>query len=426
MSFFFRAYFFLLPFQFALSPFEGVDLAIIRVISILAGCFWLAWSLLRRKIILPKDASSWCLLAFVFLASLSMVWAEDSAFAFRKVAFLLSFMPLYFILSVWFEEFPTERLLVLRAFVWGATLLGVVALLLFLAQFVLGVDRVFAFLVGNILPFFLGDTFAQAVAAHPSLLVNISGATLLRASGVFPDPHMFAYYVGMAAPLALVLYFREKPRQWQWLFVGSGLLIVDLLSFSRGGLVGLLLTGAVIVFFLRRSVFPNRRRFVTLLSIGGFVLIGMVYSPLGARFTSIFSQEDGSNVERLRLWQEAVVHIGERPLLGVGIGNYPLLVKPGVAYREPIYAHNLYLDLALETGLLGLFLFLGFLGVVVFSLIRSFLLSGTLEPLLVLGSLVVFIGHSFFETPLFSVHVLPALLLILSLGVSYRHHEVRY
>lgn len=423
MSLLFRTYFFLLPFQFALSPVEGVDLAIIRVVSLFIGCFWLTWSLLRKKIMLPTDTSSWWLLAFIFLASLSVFWVEESAFAFRKVAFLLSFTPLFFILSAWLEEHPKERLPVLRAFVWGATLLAVVGLLLFLAQFVFGVGAVFAFLIGHILPFFLGDVFAQAVAAHPSLLVNISGVTLLRASGVFPDPHMFAYYVGMAAPLSLVAYFSGQPRQWHFLLMGGVLLMADLLSFSRGGLVGLLLAFGVAVFFLRRSLFPSRRRLLILLVIGGLALAGAVFSPLGARFTSIFSQEDGSNVERLRLWQEAAVHIGERPLLGVGIGNYPLLVKPGVGYREPIYAHNLLLDLALETGIVGLFLFCGFLGAVAFFLIRSFLLSGALEPLCILSALIIFLGHSFFEMPLFSVHVLPALLLILALGVSYRHHE---
>jgi hypothetical protein len=36
-------------------------------------------------------------------------------------------------------------------------------------------------------------------------------------------------------------------------------------------------------------------------------------------------------------------------------------------------------------------------------------------------SLIIFLAHAFFETPLFSVHILPLLLLLLTLGVSYKH-----
>ena len=61
----------------------------------------------------------------------------------------------------------------------------------------------------------------------------------------------------------------------------------------------------------------------------------------------------------------------DHPILGVGLGNYPLLYQQysqrlGIDLRSEIrQAHNLYLEVAAETGLLGLLSF-GLLLVVMF------------------------------------------------------------
>jgi O-antigen ligase len=60
--------------------------------------------------------------------------------------------------------------------------------------------------------------------------------------------------------------------------------------------------------------------------------------------------------------------IDAHPLDGVGIGNFPLrsvdfLVRPGVLHNdsyvvvEPLEAHNIYLQLLAETGIVGFLLF---------------------------------------------------------------------
>ena len=424
MRWLFPLYALLLPFQFALSPVEGVDLALIRIAALGIGAYWLAFSLARRKLFLPSGATVLFFLAFLVFAMSSALWAENSTFALRKGVFLLSFAPLFFVAASWFKESKACILDTTKAFVVGAFILGLGAVGLFFLQFFVGVGNIVAVLTGSILPFFLGTTFGQAVADYPSLLVNISGTTLLRASGIFPDPHMFSYYMGMAFPLALFLAYSETKQRRFWLAVSALLFLADLFSFSRGGYVGLLLgVGVLILSFWHGFSFWRTRQW-GFFALGTLVLVVALFgTPFGARLTSIFSQGDGSNVERLRLWKEAVVHITERPLLGVGVGNYPLLVKPGAPYREPIYAHNLYLDLALEVGIVGLLFFCATLLSVFWRLGSIYAVTRDFFPLALIASLTVFVGHSFFETPLFSVHILSALLLLLAIGVSYRHDQ---
>jgi len=69
------------------------------------------------------------------------------------------------------------------------------------------------------------------------------------------------------------------------------------------------------------------------------------------------SDENYAIVERLAHWQAAWRMVSDNPLLGVGIGNYvpvyPAYALPG--WEDPMgHAHNYYLNIAAEAGLLGL------------------------------------------------------------------------
>jgi O-antigen ligase len=69
------------------------------------------------------------------------------------------------------------------------------------------------------------------------------------------------------------------------------------------------------------------------------------------------SDENYAIVERLAHWQAALRMVSDNPLFGVGIGNYvplyPAYALPG--WEDPLgHAHNYYLNIAAEAGLIGL------------------------------------------------------------------------
>ncbi len=410
-----------LPFQWALSPTEGVDLAIVRIGSLLIVFCWAAASLCRRSLYLPDPTMLAFAASFIFFISASVFWAENKEWAFRKNVFLWTFFPL---LLVFFDQFRDEksRLRLIRFLLVGASAAALVAIVQFFSQFVFGVEKVFSVWTETILPFFLGNAFGEAVAAYPSLLVNLSGETFLRATAFFPDPHIAAFYFGLAFPFAFALFLKERSQTA--LFATSLLLLADFLTFSRGGYVGLALSAAVCFGMTAPRLAEWREKGKKFLA-GIFLalIVAAVFSgPFGARFVSSFSLEDGSNSERLRLWKEAAAFVAERPFGGVGLGNYPIIVKPSASYREPIYAHNLYLDVAAETGLLGLFFFLGLLGTAILRSARRWRKEKDLFALATLLSLTIFSVHSLFETPIFSVHVLPLFLFLIAFAGSFHNH----
>jgi putative inorganic carbon (hco3(-)) transporter len=149
------------------------------------------------------------------------------------------------------------------------------------------------------------------------------------------------------------------------------------------------------------------------------LVMGLLFfvTPIGPRILSSFSQEDGSRTERLRLLNEAVQYSLDRPFLGVGIGNYPLLVKPDALPREPIYVHNLYLDIIVEEGFIGLFLFLAFVGSALCKGLRTWQKQRDPLTLACIIGIVYFLLHGFFEAPLFSFHIMFAFLLLIAYQV---------
>ena len=114
---------------------------------------------------------------------------------------------------------------------------------------------------------------------------------------------------------------------------------------------------------------------VMLIALGGDQLVPTVVAQRFSDFIPYLrlqdvrglhvTDENFAVVERLAHWEAALGMLQDRPLLGVGIGNYvpvyPAHALPG--WRDPLgHAHNYYLHVAAETGLVGLaaYLFLLF------------------------------------------------------------------
>lgn len=401
--------FLLLPFQFSLGSWGDSDLAIIRLIILCVVLGWALESLFKKQIYLPAPLTFFAFTAFLVWASLSLTWVQNPTWAFSKLFFWFNFFPIFLVLISVFQSKELQKSAI-KGLVWGGALIGLVGIAEFILQFIIPLTTLAPILFQS-LHFFLGANFASVVAQYPSIFVNIGDATFLRAFAFFPDPHIFAYYTAMLIPLAAYLALQPRAKFFEKLALWI-LVFAALLSFSRASYVALIVTfiilSAVAVWKYKRNLsVPAILIIITLLTV--FAL-----SPVTTRLTSSFSIQDGSVSERSRLWQEALVNIKSSPLQGTGLGNYPLLVKPNAEAREPIYVHNLYLDIAVELGLVGLGLFI----LLIVSCLPKFsfsphtLLSYRLALLL---SLSIFLIHSFFEYPLFSVHILPLFLIILAL-----------
>lgn len=189
---------------------------------------------------------------------------------------------------------------------------------------------------------------------HP---VGDAPGGLARLTATFGHANDFGIYGATVLPLAIAAaLLATTPRIRRWTWSVAGLLGASLLlTLSRGGVlaatVGLVIFGLV------------RRAWKTLAAAAGLAVIALASLPAPLRAWAV---AQGSwwgmlvQPERPQMWQTAIEMIRAHPLLGVGVNTFVLnfaryQLPPSVL--NPAYAHNHYLHMWAEIGLLGVLAF---------------------------------------------------------------------
>jgi putative inorganic carbon (hco3(-)) transporter len=412
-EYFFIGLILILPFQFALNAGDNIDLVITRVLVPVIFFMWIARGLSKKEIWLPNKAETWLILLFVGISSSSLVLGRDWEMGIRKLMYLLTIFPVYFVAAdiVRNKDFQIKAV---RAIVISGALAAVTGLIQFVLPFLIGLNATLK-TWKNIAPYFLGNFFGKIVTTNPSWLVNISGETKMRAFGFFPDPHTFSFFVSLSFFVAIGYFFWEKKTIFRIMSSASAILalLTIMLSFSRGAYLGVLV-GAIFfsIIYLSRSGYLGKVLIV--LGIVVAVLSLLYSSSISRRLASSFNPKEGSNIERMKNWKEAADIISDYPLSGVGLGNYAVTVDSTAEDRSSIYAHNLFLDIAAETGILNA---LVFFCLILISIWRNIWNKDMLSLGLAAG-LVYFLIHGVFDTPIWSPQGMVLLLVMLAMGAS--------
>ena len=83
-----------------------------------------------------------------------------------------------------------------------------------------------------------------------------------------------------------------------------------------------------------------------------FLLYKLDSDLLSKRVRSIINFGETSNKERIRIWKLSLESIKNHPLLGVGIGNFPVVLNQDLSLAKAgSSAHNIYLQIAAELGI---------------------------------------------------------------------------
>ena len=180
--------------------------------------------------------------------------------------------------------------------------------------------------------------------------------------GMFEDPNDLATALDLLLPFAVALTLIGKGLARMFYLVCAAILAVGVLvTLSRGGFLGLIASGAVLLWKLGRG-----RRLRTMLAAG--LICGILFAVMpggyGARMATIFNNEEdttGSAQQRRELLERAASIAINRPVVAVGMGNFHIY---SISEKE---AHNAYLEIAAELGVMGLVAYL----VVIFAPFRS-------------------------------------------------------
>ncbi|HUT19508.1 MAG TPA: O-antigen ligase family protein [Anaerolineae bacterium] len=347
------------------------------LVVLLLSC-WLAQGIARRRIVIPRPPLVLPLLIFVAALLLSTLGAVSLELSAKEIAKWVQVLIVYLFMSAAVDEGSAK-------WVVGTLLLAGSA------EAAVGIYQ-----------------FLRQIGPEGFVLFG----RFMRAHGHFGQPNPFAGYLGLGIPLAYALALQlfdrgralpkdiphghserseacpepgrreSQPHPATNLSCATGVYLIGaaavvimlagmVMSWSRGGWIGV--AAALLVVTVARS-----RRALVVAVVIGLVLAywllvgGAQYLPpaLLQRVSDFIPYLSGVDVtrvevtdanwaiiERMAHWWAAIGMFSDHPWGGVGIGNYPVAYAQYALshWRDPLgHAHNYYLNLAAETGLVGL------------------------------------------------------------------------
>jgi putative inorganic carbon (HCO3(-)) transporter len=332
----------------------------------------LFYYLIVRRDLIVLDRTFKYILLFLVALVLASIFCRDEFLATTQILdFLIEGLTLYLLIINVVRDWPT-----LRKVIWTVLLAGV----------------------------FMGSLTIFQEATHTTqndywglaqrggvFGVGANGNTKIirtRAAGPIGEENRYAQIMLVLIPLAVFRFRNEHSRFLRLAALSSGVVIIGaiVLTFSRGAFVSLLF-----LLFLMVGLHYIKRSYVfTVLVVGSIVVV--VAEPdylarlgslgrVGAIFNTSQNARPDTDISALRRFAGNLASLEvwmDYPVLGVGPGLYakyyatPAVNQLGLIQQEKNFpSHNLYLEMAAETGAVGLICFMAIIGQLAIRLWRE-------------------------------------------------------
>ncbi len=294
-------------------------LGLITVVTAVAAMF--ARPALRRV----PGAIRFMILFWIWTA-LGLLWSIDASATQGHVVTIL--LLVLFVWLIWqFCPAVDQQIVVMKTFIWG----HVVPLVWMYVE------------------------FARAGLSRSALGARFTGAG--------HDGNYMAELLDVVVLFVVYLLARGRGRRMPFWPFYAGLLpaaaIGVFLTGSRTGVLGLAVSGVASLLILRYA--GVQTRFLFLLALAGLVLgIAMlVPADLLTRVTTETSLKAGTLQERVASWKAGGTAWLRAPIQGTGGGTY-VDITAASAIGQGIVAHNVFVSVLVEKGIVGFILFMTF------------------------------------------------------------------
>lgn len=240
-------------------------------------------------------------------------------------------------------------------------------------------------------------------------IFNYSG--VVRIAGTFSNPNYFSYVLELILIFSLALYYhiwKNSSKIWLVISFITGLVSLYFTG-SRTGMLAFIL--GVTVFYLcmsEKAILVIV--FGTLTIVLGFTAIFPEQSVM--IFKDIIPRPDTFLNEirnRFMLWDVALKQITRNPFLGTGLDSYHYYIPKNApaVLKTTMHSHNIFINLWLETGILGIASFIWIFMRAIIGGIKN-LKNSSVRPYLSagVGMVVVSCIHGVMDAPLVSSQTL--------------------
>lgn len=354
---------------YIIALFFPVSKAVIEIFSTLAIVCFITKKITQRQDI-AKTPFNFTILAYLAVCFLSIFISTNFKIS-ARVFFGKTLQDILFFF-VLVDALSNERKL--RNFLY----------ILFLSSALLGIDGVYQYFT------------------HKDFIRHRRDLMIPRIYATFPTPNDFGCYLITIIPFLIAIFFtkfRFKAVRFVLAGLFSLLFICLIMTVSRGAWYAFIAA----VLFLGVWIYPVGEFFLLLCL---FIIVTQPFYPMliKERLDSLFFRFDGSSlgdagsIERKIFWQTGWKMFMSRPWIGVGLGtfmfNFERFVVETYQYG-PAYAHNCYLQMLSEIGVIGLVSFLSILILFFYNGIKTILSrQKTFFWYILVASLAAVLGYS--------------------------------
>ncbi len=177
-----------------------------------------------------------------------------------------------------------------------------------------------------------------------------------RVYSTFDNPNVLGQYLVMSIPVAFALMSSERRIWAKTFYLGVTAVMGACLIFtwSRAAWIGIIL--AIGFYMIMKD-----RRWSALLVVALLIMPFVLPESILSRITSLGNMKDSSTAYRFSVWLSSLRMAGDYWLSGIGLGAgafervYQKYALNGAGFA--LHAHNFYIQLVVEMGVLGIVLF---------------------------------------------------------------------
>lgn len=350
----------------------------------LTGIFWVLWLVHKPPSLryLWNHKLFWGLIAIWFWSIVAGLQAENMSISIKYVAAKVWYITSFFIFTFYMIRSVHD----IRKIFWYLYIpILLTAIYSFFRTFMGGFS--FEFTNQYSLPFYDNHVI---YATTMTLILPM----VFVARSWYPHCSLIRILLQISIPFLLIAIYFSYTRACYLALIG-GLVFVFLLRVKK------LVLGYVLAVFLVTGVLFLFSKDYLYLRLAPDYNTTVMHDEFKDHLISTFYGKDASSMERLNMWISVFRMYQERPIAGYGPNNFSSTYKPySVMYFKTwvsdnplnLSCHNYFWLLLCEQGLVGLFLFVFFIGYVLFIIQRTYHSEGAENMRAMLSAVACIMG----------------------------------
>lgn len=371
---------FFLPFEYiGAYDWQGITIRPSQVLAVMTMVAWILDGLGKRNLKFVRNPIFWPIVLFLLINIISLVNAPNSAHSILILLFIIFTIALGFTIPNLVRQ-KAELIKIIK--------------ILFVSVFLVSLFGLYQF-AGDMLG--LPQSFTGLRYQYTK---EILGFTRIQAT--FLEPLYFANFLLISISLLVARLggLGERENKWQGLEIV--VLILALLNFiltvSRGAYLGLFFALLTLAIIYRQKIFKPKILFYCFFA---FLFLLVAFSQFLGGQIGIFvshlrdSFSGAAFFERAETFNLAIQAWREHPFIGIGPGSFgpwvyvsPFIV-PEAGWK---IVNNLYLEILVESGILGLGFFISSLIILFINSVKTILKSAGVNKIIMVGLLAAFVG----------------------------------